>query len=44
MELREIRVVHYGLGAIGSIIARLTSEDSRWSAALIATRRKLDVI
>ena len=25
MELREIRVVHYGLGAIGSIIARLTS-------------------
>jgi 4-hydroxy-tetrahydrodipicolinate reductase len=25
MELREIRVVHYGLGAIGSSIARLTS-------------------
>jgi hypothetical protein len=25
MELREIRVVHYGLGAIGSRIARLTS-------------------
>src|SRR5690349_1367898 len=27
MELRPIRVVHYGLGAIGSTIARLTAEQ-----------------